>query len=98
MLSPYEVEWEAFDVGRRSGTLELVLRTVIFDVIGDTTVILDVLGYTVHIHPEEHPYRVVVEKSYIFDQLSSETTYSYDIVEGPALHESKEDCLSRNSG
>ena len=97
-LFPYDVEWEAFDLHRRSGPLELVLRTVIFDVIGNTTVILDVLGYTAHIHPEEHPSRVVIEKSYLFDQLSSETTYSYDIVEGPALHESKEDCLSRNSG
>ena len=97
-LFPYDVDWEAFDLHRRSGPLELVLRTVIFDVIGNTTVILDVLGYTAHIHPEEHPSRVVIEKSYLFDQLSSETTYSYDIVEGPALHESKEDCLSRNSG
>ena len=97
-LSPYEVEWEAFDVGRRSGTLELVLRMVYFDIIGDAKVILDVVGYTVHIHPEEHPYRVVIEKSYLFDQLSSETTYVYDIEEGPAVHEGEEDCLSRNSG
>ena len=97
-LSPYDVEWEAFDLHRRSGPLELVLRTVIFDVIGDTTIILDVIGYTAHIHPEEHPYRVVIEKSYLFDQISSETTYSYDIEKGPAVHESEEDCLSRNAG
>ena len=97
-LSPYDVEWEAFDLHRRSGPLELVFRMVLLDDIGNTAAILDVVGYTVHIHPEEHPYRVVVEKSYLFDQLSSETTYSYDIEEGPVVHESEEDCLSRNSG
>lgn len=98
VLFPYEVEWEAFDLHRRNGPLELVLSTIIFDVIGDTTLILDIIGYTVHIHSEEHPFRVVIEKSYIGGQLSSETTYSYDIVEGPAVHESKEGCLSRNGG
>ena len=97
-LLPYDVEWEAFDAHRRNGPLELVLRTVIFDVIDDTKVILDLIGYTVHIHPEEHPHRVVVERSYIFGELSSETTYFYDIEEGPAMHESKEDCISRNDG
>ena len=97
-LLPYAVEWEGFDLHRRSGPLELVLRTVIFEIIGDTTFILDGLRYTVHIHPEDHPYRVVIEKSYIADRLVSDTTYMYDIEEGPAVHESEEDCLSRNAG
>ena len=81
------VEWETSDLHRQSGRLELVLRT---EVPGD-------VSYTVHVYPEEHPSRIAVEKSYIRGELCSETTYEYDIEEGPAVHESKEDCLSRNA-
>ena len=81
-------EWEAIDVHRRSGPLELVLRTTLPDGV----------SYTVHIYPEEHPFRLVAEKTYLFDRLFSDTNYLYDIEEAPAVHESKEDCLSRNTG
>ena len=80
--------WEAVDLHRQSGPLELVLRTVL----------PNGLSYTVHIYPEAHPFRVVVEKSYFGDRLLSDTTYFYDTEEGPVVHESEEDCLSRNAG
>ncbi len=81
-------EWEAVDLYRQGGPLVLVLQTVVPGGI----------SYTVDIHPEENPRRVVVERSYIGDQVYSETRYSYDIEKGPAVHESEEDCLSRNAG
>ena len=80
-------EWEAVDLHRRSGPLELVLRTVISDVV----------SYTAHFHPYVHPFRLVAEKTYLSDQLFADTSYFYDIEVGPAFHESEEDCLSRNA-
>ena len=81
-------EWEAVDLYRQGGPLVLVLQTVVPGGI----------SYTAHIHPREHRFRVVVEKSYFDLQRYSDTAYLYDIEKGPAVHESEEDCLSRNAG
>ncbi len=80
--------WKAVAIHMQNGPIELVLRTDLPNGI----------SYTAHFHPEENPFRVVVEKSYFGDRLLSDTTYSYDTEEGPVVHESREDCLSRNSG
>ena len=81
-------EWEAVDFHRQSGPLELVLHAALPDGV----------SYTAHIHPYEHPFRLVAEKSYVFGRLLSDTNYLYDIESGPSVHESEEDCLSRNAG